>query len=359
MRIQHLRVQAFRRFSDAEVTLAPGFNSFVGANGSGKTTLLEANHLLAHGRSFRGRVRDGLIQTHAAALWVNASWETAGISHRAGLRHSGNQWEAKLDGAPLQQLGQLCEALAVVSFEPGSHALVDGSSQLRRRFLDWGVFHVEHLFMQEWRRFARALKQRNALLRQPGAQQQLAAWEGELAEAGERLTLQREAYLAQLQLHISTLTPKLLPSAGEVRLRLQPGWRRETMSLADALLLSRERDLAIGHTSQGPHRADIRIELQDLPAPEQLSRGQTKQLALLLLLGQAMQLAEALGHWPVLQLDDLGSELDRYHQECVLDVLSTSGAQVLVTGTEVLPAWDGLGVDVTMFHVEHGAVHTG
>lgn len=359
MRIQQLRLQAFRRFTDVTVALAPGFNSFVGDNGSGKTTLLEATHLLAHGRSFRGRVRDGLIQTQAPALWVNATWEASGALHRAGLRHSGSQWEAKLDGVSLQQLGQLCEALAVVSFEPGSHALVDGSSQLRRRFLDWGVFHVEHLFMQEWRRFARALKQRNALLRQTGARTQLSAWEGELAEAGERLTLHREAYLGQLQQHLHALTPQLLPSAGGVHLTLQPGWRREAMGLADALLLSRERDLALGHTTQGPHRADIRIELQDLPAPDQLSRGQTKQLALLLLLAQAAQLAEAWGHWPVLQLDDLGSELDRAHQARVLEVLRSSGAQVIVTGTEVLPAWAALGVDVAMFHVEHGRVQPG
>lgn len=357
MRIQHLRLQAFRRFTDVEVNLSPGFNSFVGDNGSGKTTLLEATHLLAHGRSFRGRVRDGLVQTQAAALMVNATWEASGVAHRAGLRHSGNQWEARLNGMPLQQLGQLCEALAVVSFEPGSHALVDGSSQLRRRFLDWGVFHVEHLFMREWRRYARALKQRNALLRQTNAINQLSAWEWELADAGERLTLQREAYLSQLQQHIGALTPELLPSAGDVRLSLQSGWRREAMSLADALLLSRERDLAVGYTTQGPHRADIRIELQTLPAPDQLSRGQTKQLALLLLLGQATQLADAWGHWPVLQLDDLGSELDRQHQTRVLEVLRNSGAQVLVTGTEVLPAWATLGVDVAMFHVEQGRIH--
>ena len=75
-----------------------------------------------------------------------------------------------------------------------------------------------------------------------------------------------------------------------------------------------------------------------------------------LLLAQATQLAQTLGHWPVLQLDDLGSELDRQHQQRVLAVLAASGAQVLVTGTEPPPALATMALPVTMFHVEHGVI---
>ena len=73
--------------------------------------------------------------------------------------------EGRLDGAALAQLGDLCAALAVVTFEPGSHALVMGPAESRRRFMDWGLFHVEPEFLPLWRRYARALKQRNSLLK--------------------------------------------------------------------------------------------------------------------------------------------------------------------------------------------------
>lgn len=358
MLIRRLRLQAFRRFEEAEFLPQPGFNLITGDNGSGKTSLLESLHLLAHGRSFRGRVRDGLIRQGAQALHAYVEWEMPpeGVLHRAGLRHSGGSWEARLDGADVRQLGQLCEALAVVSFEPGSHALVDGSSEVRRRYLDWGMFHVEHGFMPEWRRYARALKQRNALLRQSGAKPQLEAWEHELAQSGEALTQLREGYVASLQPHVERLLPELLPAAGSVALTLSPGWKRQELALADALLLGRERDLALGHTSLGPHRADLRFVLRDLPGRDGLSRGQAKQLALALLLAQASHLADVLGHWPVLQLDDLGSELDRHHQQRVLEVLAHTGAQVLVTGTEPPPALAAMPLPVAMFHVEHGVV---
>lgn len=361
MLIRQLRVQSLRRFTSVELQPAVGFNLITGDNGSGKTSLLEAQHLMAHARSFRGRVRDGLVRRGDAALQVYLEWQAgvadaAGPLHRAGLRHAGADWQARLDGAAVGHLGELCQALAIITFEPGSHALIDGSSEVRRRYLDWGLFHVEHDFMPQWRRHARALKQRNALLRLGRPDPQLDAWEHELAQAGESLTLHRTAYVAQLQGHFQRIMAAVLPDAGAASLELQPGWKRQDLSLADALLLARERDLVLGHTSVGPHRADLRLVLQALPGKDGLSRGQAKLAALALLLAQAAHLAEQAGDWPVLQLDDLASELDRRHQRGVLDMLAASGAQVFITGTERPPGLQGLDVPVRMFHVEHGEV---
>ena len=356
MLIQRLQIRSLRRFADVELHPGAGFNLLTGDNGSGKTSVLEAQHLLAHGRSFRGRVRDSLIRHGDPALQVYAEWLLpGGAGRRAGLRHAGSEWDARLDGARVGHLGELCAALAVVTFEPGSHGLIDGSGEVRRRYLDWSLFHVEQGFLTQWRRHARALKQRNTLLRLGRPDAQLDAWEHELAESGEALTLMRDAHVARLQLHLQRLLVDLLPAAGGVALSLQPGWRRQELSLADALLLARERDLAQGHTSVGPHRADLRLELAGLPR-DGLSRGQAKLAALSLLLAQAALLAEDDGHWPVLQLDDLASELDRHHQRRLLLALAESGAQVFITGTERPAALDTLDVAVTRFHVEHGAI---
>lgn len=358
MLIRRLRLDGFRRFETADVQFQPGINVITGENGSGKTSLLEALHLMAHGRSFRGRVRDGLIRQGWAALQVHVEWVSAdGAVRRAGLRHSGDSWQARMDGEDIRQLGALCQALAVVTFEPGSHALVDGGSDVRRRYLDWGVFHVEHDFMPTWRRYARALKQRNSLLRQRGETGgQLDAWEQELAQTGEHLTQLRDAYVACLQPRAGGLLSELLPAAGGIELSLHPGWRRQEMALADALLLARDRDVALGYTSLGPHRADLRVALRDLPGRAGLSRGQAKQLALVLLLAQAAHLADAQGTWPVVQVDDLGSELDRQHQRRVLEMLAATGAQVLLTGVEVPAGWGASALPAAMFHVEHGSV---
>jgi DNA replication and repair protein RecF len=365
MQITRLDVAHVRRLSRLELFPRPGLNLITGDNGAGKTSLLEALHLLAYGRSFRGRVRDGLIQTGAAAVEVFAEWQEQASERvrRVGLRHSGHVWQGRLDGADVSHLGELCAALAVVTFEPGSHALVSGGSEPRRRLVDWGLFHVEQSkrseqFMSLWRRYSRALKQRNVLLKARVRDQQLDAWDWELVEVGEPLTRRREAYLDALEPMLQAVAGDLVPALGLARLQFQPGWARDSVSLADALMLARERDLANGFTSIGPHRADWRIDYAGLPKREALSRGQAKLTALSLLLAQAQCHAEASGEWPVVALDDLASELDHAHQKRVLMRLRASQAQVLITGTEISAALSEIQNEIAMFHVEHGKLRS-
>jgi len=355
MQITRLHIRNLRCLEDADLSLKPGVTLLVGDNGAGKTSVLEGLHLMAYGRSFRARVRDGLVRNGQSALDVFMSWQTwSGRQRRAGLRHSGHRWDGMLDGQPVASLGALCAAIKVITFEPGSHALVSGGGEARRRFLDWGLFHVEPEFFSTWRRYARTLKQRNALLKRGGGAGQLDSWDWELADAGTILDQLRQSYIARLQHALPEIAAQLVPSLGEPSLYYQPGWRREDMSLADALLLVRERDRSSGFTSVGPHRGDWRIGFSALAEGEVLSRGQAKLVALCCLIAQAADCA-ACGDdgWPVMVLDDLASELDRTHRTRVLDCLREGQAQVLVSATDIP---DGLDDSVAVFHVEQGRV---
>ena len=122
MQVTRLEASGLRRFPQVSLIPEAGLNLITGDNGAGKTSLLEALHLMAYGRSFRGRVRDGLVRTGAEAVEVFVEWRESsqGRHRRAGLRHSGQAWTGRLDGENVAQLGDLCAALAVVSFEPGS-----------------------------------------------------------------------------------------------------------------------------------------------------------------------------------------------------------------------------------------------
>lgn len=360
MLIRRLAISQLRRFEAVDVSPQPGLNLLTGDNGAGKTSVLEALHLMAYGRSFRGRVRDGLIRSGQDALEVFVEWDETAAGHadirrRAGLRHTGQGWTGRLDGADVAQLGTLCAALAVVTFEPGSHALVSGSGEPRRRFLDWGLFHVEPDFLSLWRRYSRALKQRNALLKQGGPARMLDAWDHELAESGEPLTNRRLQYIERLQARAIILADALAPQLGLHALTFSPGWRRQEIPLADALLLARERDRQAGYTSAGPHRADWTCLFASIPGRDALSRGQAKLTALVCLLAQAEDYAEQRGHWPVIALDDIASELDQTHQAKVIQRLLEGPAQVFVTATETPAALVEV-ASVSRFHVEHAQI---
>lgn len=360
MRVTRLAVSNVRRLARVELEPGPGLNFLVGDNGAGKTSVLEALHLMAYGRSFRGRVRDGLVRTGAEALEIYLEWKLQSRDQvrRAGLRHSGPRWEGRLDGEPVAQLGDLLAALAVVTFEPGSHALVGGGAEPRRRFMDWGLFHVEQEFLPLWRRYARALRQRNALLKQAAAGGELDSWDRELVAAGEPMTDLRRSYLEGLDPVLGATSSRMAPSLGAASLQFAPGWKSEAMPLADALLLARDRDRALGHTTVGPHRADWRVSFSALADGEALSRGQAKLAALACLLAQATDLAQRLDEWPIVALDDLASELDAGHRERVIGMLVESGAQVFVTGTEV-PAGGIADSRWRLFHVEQGQLRPG
>lgn len=357
MRLTRLELRDLRNLAAVSLEPAPGLNLLVGPNGAGKTSVLEGLHLLAYGRSFRARVRDGLVRTGASAVEVFAEWEAGedGRRHRAGLRHAGASWEARVDGHPVAHLGELCAAFMVVTFEPGSHALVSGGGEPRRRFVDWGLFHVEQGFLPTWRRYSRALKQRNALLKSGAGLSQISAWDRELASSGEELTRRRALYIDRLQDRLEPVAAALAPSLGRAQLQFEPGWRQSSLSLADALAVARERDRTYGHTSVGPHRADWTLHLAGKPQGEALSRGQAKLAALSCLFAQAVDCAEERGDWPVIALDDLASELDAAHRERVLAFLGGVPAQAFITGTDGVEA----PVSMAVFHVEQGQVRAG
>lgn len=354
MRILELRIANLRRLDAVDIEPGPGWNLFVGDNGAGKTSLLEAVFLLSHGRSFRAGSREALTGPAGNEYSIWARVEAGGTEHGVGISRGAARHQARVAGEVVT-LGELASRVAVVCFEPGSHALIAGGAEERRRFLDWSVFHVEHVFLASWRRYQRALRQRNALLRMGGADSEaLDLWDRELAEAATPLRDTRRATFSRLApLLIATLA-ELLPELGTPEVRLDDGWEPDR-DLGDVLASRRDRDLARGFTSRGPHRADWSVSFAAATRREHLSRGQEKLCALACLLAQARWYAEQRGEWPILCLDDLASELDTRHLTQVVSLVQASDAQVLVTGT----AETGLlGEDraPARFHVEHGAV---
>lgn len=353
MRLDRLRVRNLRCLSEIDLAFAPGINVFVGANGAGKTSVLEAVFLLSHARSFRSGAREALLARGAERLSVFAELRQTGERLvRLGLGRQTSRWEARLEGEGTT-LGELIAECAVTCFEPGSHALIAGAAEERRRFLDWGVFHVEHGFLDAWRRYQRALKQRNSLLRggtEPGSSL-YTPWETELSSLADWIDRSRCDYLERLRPGVRACMFALLPELGEPELRYRRGWA-EDRDLHDQLEIQRGRDLARGHTSSGAHRADWSLVFERAPQREHLSRGQEKLAALGCMLSQARLYADQHGNWPIICLDDLASELDEVHQAAVIRQLAESGAQVLVTGTSLPESLRG--VPHRLFHVEQG-----
>ena len=344
------RAEHLRSIADAELELGSGLNLIVGHNGAGKTSLLEAVYLLGRGRSFRTRSNERLI-THGepvarvvGRLPGDPSPRIIGVE----LNRDGAT-TARIGGQTPESLAELAVAFPVQAIDPDIHKLVEEGSARRRRWLDWGVFHVEPGFGRDWARYQRALRQRNAALRQSGTDPTV--WDLELGKAGQALSEGRRRVAEAIAPRWAELCARL--AGVELSMQFHAGWDVET-PLDQALAAQTGRDRERGTTSVGPHRADLRLRYRGRVAREVLSRGQQKLAAVALTLAQLQWLKAEHGLLPTLLLDDPAAELDAQRLAAFIHEVQALETQLIVTSlaAEATP----LGVPDRAFHVEHGRV---
>lgn len=350
MALEKLVIKNFRCLESVEFEPHPEGNVIIGENASGKTSLLEALFFVGRGRSFRPTQTDGLIRDESSAFQLIATVGHKGRSLVLGIEVAKDSRTIRIGGKPAKSLGELAEYLPVQVIDPDVHKLVEDGPGGRRQFLDFGVFHVEHSFLDTWRRYQRALKQRNkALKTDPKV---ASAWDPELIQAGEALDTLRRAYVDALFPVARDWVRFFLD--GELELKYRSGWAGDR-SLADALEHSHQRDRDFGATLVGPHRADLELRVQERAARGRVSRGQQKLLASALLLAQ-LELMESRRGPGVLLLDDPAAELDGERLSRLLARVQGLGSQCFITGLSLDDLVEFKSGSV--FHVEQGNLRT-
>jgi len=354
MGLKKLDIHQFRNLETIQLHPSPRINYIFGENGAGKTNLLESIYYLSYGRSFRqGQTRD-LIQHHQSVFRLVA--ETAGPrEHHIGLERRQQEQIIRVDRQNVKTMAEVSALFPVLAIHPDSHQLLNGGPEYRRQFLDWGVFHVKHDFIQHWRQYRKALSQRNAALRQSQNARLCQSWDTVLLEHAGVIEDSRKDYLETIRSMTNNLAEQFFPSM-KIVLQYRPGVA-EGRSLAEHLEKQLDQDLNAGYTQAGPHRADIRILVDDYPAYKVLSRGQQKKLITLLKLSQLRVFAETTQETCILLYDDLPAELDKSNRNLLLDQLHELNVQTFITAISPQQMdLDEAVSDASMFHVKHGRI---
>ena len=210
---------------------------------------------------------------------------------------------------------------------------------------------MEHEHLQTWRRFRRALKQRNAALKSRSGAAAIRSWNAEFVAVSQDLDDSRRRALEVVLGSLADYGERLLGT--EMGFEYVRGWNRER-ALEEILEEGLERDLQQGSTQNGPHRADLRIRYDERQARKLVSRGQQKLLASSMILAAAETAQTALERPLLLLLDDPAAELDGGALRRLMNAVAGLGCQVVATSLErgALEMPPGTAV----FHVEHGVL---
>jgi DNA replication and repair protein RecF len=347
--LKRFTAQGFRCLADITIEPDPQYTLIYGANASGKTSLLEALAYLGRGKSFRGAPATSLIQHGQQEFVLFGELEAKGRASGIGVRNSRSGLEVRVDGDSSGGTASLAAALPLQVIDPDVHNLVSGGPDDRRRFVDWLAFHVEPDYLTLWRHFRRALKQRNAALKAGAGREPLMAWDMEFSKLGERLSAARERALGVALDTLRRHGVALLEA--DIDFRYTKGWGADK-ALAEALEEHFERDRVAGTTQVGPHRADVRLILDERQARRLVSRGQQKLLASAMILAATETVQSVLERPLLLLLDDPAAELDQDSIGRLMERVAGLGCQVIATSLRrnelVFP------VPPRVFHVEHG-----
>ena len=365
MRVRRLELVDFRNYETGCLELGAGLTAVLGANGQGKSNLIEAVAYLATLESFRGVPGAALVREGCDRGIVRAEVEqTDGrvVSIECELHAAGRDRVL----VNKQRLGRASELLGVVRttvFSPEDLALVKDGPSVRRRFLDQTVIGLHPRLDADRRDLERILRHKATLLKQMGGRSNeetaftLDVWNSKLAEVGDTVGRARAELVVALAPEVGQayhdLTSRPVPDGGAgriagdggvagnggvagdggVRVTYAPLWRQ--VGLATALEAARDEEVRRQVCLVGPHRDDLDLDLNGLPARTHASQGEQRTLALALRLAAHRLVTERVGSAPILLLDDVFSELDGDRSAALLAHLPHG--QVLLTTAGPLP----------------------
>lgn len=328
--VKTIRVQHFRIHAEYTLDVSPTVSVIAGSNGSGKTSLIEALYIALQGGSFKATDIDALQRLKE---WYRIDVVFDDGTNRTVKFDSSRQTGRKqfvIDGKTSYRLSPK-HKYPVVLFEPDDLRLLNGSPVRRRLFIDRFIGQLDPMYVQALHRYERALKQRNALLKQYSvSSDSLFAWDVSLSEYGAYIIAQRLRFIDQLNQQLNDMYASISHTEDVVTMRYSSSYSVpiEQKLLAD-LHASIERDKMMGYTSTGPHRHDVLFYFNSSPALTVASRGEVRSIVLALKFLEVTIIESMTQMPPIILLDDVFSELDKERQMHLIQ--STINNQIIIT----------------------------
>lgn len=368
--LKSINILNYRNIREASLEFSSKLNCFVGLNGQGKTNVLDAIYLLSFTKSAYTS-QDSLNITHGEDMamvqgvyrgnrLIDGQTEES-LTISCGLRR-GVKKQFRKDKKDYPRLLDHIGLIPLVMVCPADHQLIEEGSDERRRFMDVVIGQRNRKYLDCLAQYNALLKQRNALLKQyadaaipPDDLLEVLEWQ--MVEPAEYIFKARTEFFSEFEPYFAEVYKVISGSAETPALHYIS--QLQNRELRGAYIKTRQRDLILGWTSQGPHKDDLDMRLGEWPLKQVGSQGQQRTFVLAMKLAQALYLADTTGEAPILLLDDIFDRLDSERVERIVAMVQGEQfGQIFITDTDRQHLTEIIqpGPDAKIFHVENGQI---
>lgn len=341
MKVESFRLIQVRNQEDRSFHPKAGINVFLGDNGKGKTNLLEVLDFFSVGKSWRTGKEEDLIMNGKEEGTIMMSFSLRKVLHTIRIRFlRGYGKKIFINDNPVQRK-DLIGFFKTVLFSPDELQLVKGAPEGRRRFLDMEISQVNPRYYEECLRYNRAVMQRNAAFKEAlftGSSAKVDVWDMQIASGAAYIVRKRMDSITMMNKSASSMASRLTGGKETLAMEYLQN-QNDKVSCDESWFLqkladTREEDARRCRTSVGPHRDDIRFNLNGWDLSRFGSQGQQRTAVLALKLGELEFMKQESGEYPVLLLDDVGSELDKKRRKALFQYLEHHGVQTFLTSSD-------------------------
>ena len=323
MVLQTLSILNYKNIAEAELAFSPKINCFIGDNGMGKTNLLDAIYYLSFCKSHSNPIDSQNILHEADFFMLTGHYTVNGTQEEiyCGMKRKQKK-QFKRNKKEYERLSDHIGLLPLVMVSPDDAVLISEGSEERRKFIDGVISQFNHTYLQKLLQYNNALKQRNALLKAENVQDDslYEIWEEQMAELGEYIYTERTKFINEFTPVFQQFYAEI--SGGKEQISLQYQSQHENRNILQSLAATRDRDRILGYTTQGIHKDELEMLLDEFPMKRVGSQGQNKTYLISLKFAQYDFLKRTHKISPILLLDDIFDKLDAKRVEQIIRIVS-------------------------------------
>ncbi len=339
MKIHHLKLLNFRNYEKYEISFSPSYNIIYGKNGSGKTNLVESIYVLALTKSFRGSVDKVLIMNNKDVCRIEGTVSDNKYKNTYKIIIKDGEKKVKVNETKVDKLSDYISKISVVLFNPDDLRFIKDSPSVRRQAINLEISEINNVYLKNLSMYNKILKQRNSYLKMMNingntSKDYLDILTEKLIDLGEKVYNSRTKYIDLLNSKIGDLYEKICGIA-DLKLEYVSDYKDFNRNkILKKYKDNLQRDMVLGKTSIGVHHDDVRFRFKNISLKDYGSEGQQKNAIIAYKLAELEIFNDLRGNYPILILDDLFSELDRFKINNILNLISDD-VQTFITTTEI------------------------